>query len=109
MSAQDNLGNQFTPPKELGIDTGGLGAHNMYEQNQRRSEKIGAKQWCRHCHKPMEEGQGYIVNYHPQTDSLYPMSVPIKQDKYSGRTLLGSECVKKFLKKDEYSTYAEKA
>lgn len=85
------------------ITCGGFGAHAWWEKNQRRCEKINAEQWCEHCHKEMTVGTGWVVNYNWKVDSLYP----IDGNKFEYR-LLGNECIKQFLNKDQYSSYARK-
>lgn len=44
-----SLSQQFNSvePNET-IETGGLGAHDDYEKNLKRSKKIGAERWCAH-------------------------------------------------------------
>lgn len=85
------------------IDTCGFGAHVQYEQNYRRCKKINATSWCEHCHKPMEENTGWLVNWNYRDDSLYP----INGEKFEYK-LVGNECVKRFLGKEDYATYATK-
>lgn len=85
------------------ITCGGFGAHGWWEKNERRCKKINAEQWCEHCHKEMDAGTGWVVNWKWSNDSLYPMD----GEKFEHR-LVGNECIKQFLKKDEYATYARK-
>ena len=85
------------------ITCGGFGAHEWWEKNERRCNRINAQQWCEHCHKDMAEGTGWIVNWKWADDSLYP----IDGETFEHR-LVGNECIKRFLNKNEYSTYAIK-
>ena len=85
------------------IHCGGFGAHDWYEKNERRCKRIEAEAWCDHCHKDMVVGSGWVVNWNWADDSLYPM-----QGKVYEFRLVGNECIKKFLRGEEYSTYAVK-
>ena len=85
------------------ITCGGFGAHEWWEKNKRRCENIGAEAWCDHCHKDMAVNSGWIVNWNWSNDSLYPISHPVFEYR-----LLGNECIKRFLTKDQYETYAIK-
>ena len=89
------------------IQCGGFGNHSWWKKNKRHCEKIGAEKWCAHCHKEMTDGTGWIINYNGSDDCLYPMSVELEQGKYDGHRLIGNECIKKFLMKSEYETYAK--
>ena len=89
------------------IQCGGFGAHNWYDKNRDRCIKIGATAWCEHCHKDMAEGTGWLVNWNSKDDSLYPMDVELTEF-YSGKRLIGNECIKQFLTKGQYAIYAEK-
>jgi hypothetical protein len=84
------------------IQCGGFGAHGWWEKNKKRCKRINAEQWCEHCHKEMVEGTGWIVNWKYSDDSLYP----IEGEKFEYR-LLGNECIKNFLRKDQYAIYAK--
>ena len=83
------------------IKCSGFGAHDQYEINARRCEKIGATQWCEHCHKAMDDNTGWKVNWKWNEDALYPLNGEIFEIK-----LVGNECVKRFLDKQDYATHA---
>jgi len=85
------------------IICGGFGAHTWWEKNERRCKRINATQWCEHCHKEMNEGTGWIVNWKWDNDSLYP----IDGEQFELR-LVGNECIKQFMSADQYATYARK-
>lgn len=85
------------------VRCGGFGAHSWWEKNERRCKRIGATQWCEHCHKEMSEGTGWMVNWKYSDDSLYP----IDGEQFEQR-LVGNECIKNFLTPDQYATYAVK-
>lgn len=84
------------------IECGGFGAHSWWEKNEKRCKRINAEQWCKHCHKEMVEGTGWIVNWKYSNDSLYP----IEGEKFE-HLLIGNECIKNFLSKDQYPIYAK--
>jgi hypothetical protein len=91
------------------IQCGGFGAHSWYEKNYKHCKNINAEFWCNHCHKAMESNTGWYVNYSAGDDSLYPMNYEIVENsRYSGIKLIGNECIKHFLAKNEYSVYAKK-
>jgi hypothetical protein len=50
----------------------------------------------------MAEGTGWMVNWKWGNDSFYP----IDGVKFEYR-IVGNECIKRFLKKDEYAMYAK--
>lgn len=86
-----------------GIHCGGFGAHDWYEKNERRCKRIKAEAWCDHCHKEMTVGTGWVVNWNWSDDALYPVT----GKQYEWR-LVGTECIKKFLTKDQYPIYTLK-
>jgi hypothetical protein len=90
------------------IQCGGFGNHDWWEKNQRRCVRINAAQWCFHCHKEMLEGTGWLVNWNSANDCLYPMDADLSSIRFSGHILIGNECVKRFLTKDQYAIYAKK-
>jgi hypothetical protein len=91
------------------IQCGGFGAHAWYDKNVKHCKNIGATLWCSHCHKPMDENSGWYVNFSAGNDSLFPMDYEIVETgSYSGIRLIGNECIKHFLTKDQYSIYAKK-
>lgn len=90
------------------ISCGGFGAHNWYDKNYKNCKRINAEFWCNHCHKAMEANTGWYVNFSASTDSLYPMDYQLEQSEFNGIKLIGNECIKNFLAKDEYSIYARK-
>ena len=91
------------------ISCGGFGAHDWYDKNAKHCKKINAELWCNHCHKAMESNTGWYVNFSAGDDSLYPMDYEIaNKSSYCGVKLIGNECIKHFLAKDQYSIYARK-
>jgi hypothetical protein len=57
----------------------------------------------------MEANTGWYVNFSAGNDSLFPMDYEVNEKtSYSGIKLIGNECIKHFLAKDQYSIYARK-
>lgn len=84
-----------------------LGAHVNWERNYKHCERIKAERWCQHCHKPLLEGKGWIVNVKDGCD-FYPISVSIQSNEFNGHKFLGDECIKQFINKNQLEEYAIK-